>query len=93
MLKKILKELVEIKRELQDIKLILKFQFLSNYKTESEIINGERFMTRSILPDPLEALRKEEDTLQERRAEGLDLVVHRQKLNRKNREAHDYVDV
>lgn len=85
MLRKILKELMEIRKELQDIKLILKFQFLSNYKTESEVIDGERILTRSILPDPLEALRKEEYILQEHRNGECDLVVSRRKLSRRNR--------
>ena len=67
MLNKILKELVAIKKELQDIKLILKFHFLgSNYRTEVKRVNGKRVVKgHRILPDPLEDLRKEEHILQQ----------------------------
>ena len=70
MLKKILKELVKIRKELQDIKLILKFQFLQNYKTESVRNDKETIIYRHILPDPLEELRKEEYTLRQSRKNG-----------------------
>ncbi len=70
MLKKILQELIAIRKELQDIKLILKFQCLPNYRTERSLVDGKRVRTRYVLPDPLEALRKEERTLQEHRRKG-----------------------
>ena len=37
MFKTIVDELIAIKKELQDIKLILKFHFLSNYKTDTTL--------------------------------------------------------
>lgn len=80
---RILKELIAIKKELQDIKLILKFQFLSNYKTTKEVIDGEMVTTRRILPDPLEELRKEEYILQQSRKSGVyNPVVVRRKLKK-----------
>ena len=57
MFKTIVDELIAIKKELQDIKLILKFHFLSNYKTERVKMDGETIINRYILPDPLEELR------------------------------------
>ena len=65
MFKTIVDELIAIKKELQDIKLILKFHFLSNYKTERVKMDGETIINRYILPDPLEELRKEEHILQQ----------------------------
>lgn len=69
MLKKCLKELGAIRKELQDIKLILKFHCLgSNYRTKRERVDGKMVVkSRRILPDPLEELRKEERTLQQYR--------------------------
>ena len=67
MFKTIVDELIAIKKELQDIKLILKFHFLSNYKTERVKMDGETIINRYILPDPLEELRKEEHILQQSR--------------------------
>lgn len=83
MLRNIFKEIVLIRKELQDIKLILKFQFLRNYETERKKIGDEIVISRNILPDPLEELRKEECTLQQYRKKGkCDPVVVRRKLNR-----------
>ncbi len=83
MLRNIFKEIVLIRKELQDIKLILKFQFLRNYETERKKIGDEIVISRNILPDPLEELRKEECTLQQYRKKGKrDPVVVRRKLNR-----------
>lgn len=85
MLKNVLQELIAIRKELQDIKLILKFHLLRNYKTESEIVDGERIVIRTVLPDPLEELHKEENTLQQCRKNGeCSSVVSRRKLSRKN---------
>ncbi|MCI8992273.1 MAG: hypothetical protein HFG80_06030 [Eubacterium sp.] len=74
MLKKILKELIEIRKELQDIKLILKFHCLrGNYRTEHERVDGKLVVkSRRILPDPLEELRKEEHILQQYRKNKFD---------------------
>lgn len=49
MFKTIVDELIAIKKELQDIKLILKFHFLSNYKTERVKMDGETIINRYIL--------------------------------------------
>lgn len=81
MFKTIVDELIAIKKELQDIKLILKFRFLSNYKTERVKMDGETIINRYILPDPLEELRKEEHILQQSRLNG-ELgpeILHRRK--------------
>lgn len=75
MLKRVLAELVEIKKELQDIKLILKYSSLGNgVRLEHEKVDGKLVLkSRNILPDPLEELRKEECTLQKLRENKLDL--------------------
>ncbi len=70
MIKDILKELIQIRKELQDIKLILKFKCLYNYEIERKKVNGETIRIRHIRPDPLEELRKEERTLQQCRRNG-----------------------
>ena len=44
MFKTIVDELIAIKKELQDIKLILKFHFLSNYKTNRRCIQKLDFV-------------------------------------------------
>lgn len=79
MLKKILGELVAIRKELQDIKLILKFHCLgSGYRTEYERVNGKRvFKGRRILPDPLEELHKEECILQQYRENKIECLPNK----------------
>ncbi len=87
MLKKILQELVAIKKELRDIKLILKFRFLDNYKKDTEVIGDELVITRRILSDPLEELRKEDDTLRQHQMSGNDILsVHHHKLSTRSRD-------
>lgn len=74
MVKNILEELVAIRKELQDIKLILKFRYLGNgIRIEHEKVDGKLVVkSQNILPDPLEELRKEEYTLQQYRKNKLD---------------------
>lgn len=76
MLKDILKELIAIRKELQDIKLILKFRCLGNgVRVEHERVDGKLTLkNRRILPDPLEELRKEEYILQQCRENKLDFL-------------------
>ncbi len=79
MLKKILRELTAIRKELQDIKLILKFRCLrSNYEVDAERVGGKRVIKgRRILSDPLEELRKEERTLQQYRENKIEYLPNR----------------
>ena len=76
MLKDILKELIAIRKELQDIKLILKFHCLGKgVRAEHERVDGKLALkNRRILPDPLEELRKEEHILQQYRENKLDFL-------------------
>ncbi len=54
-----LQELIEIKRELQNIRVILQSQYVSNYEiVKTKDKNGKTIRTRHILEDPLEQLRK-----------------------------------
>lgn len=77
----ILKELITIRKELQDIKLILKSQFLSDVKSERIKTDGGTVLIHNILPDPLKELRKEEDILQQHRKNGIRsyVVGHRKR--------------
>lgn len=51
-------ELVEIRNELQDIKIILEYRFLPKYTIEHEMIDGKRVRKCHNLEAPLEDLRK-----------------------------------
>lgn len=56
--KGILRELIEIKKLLQDIELILEYKFVPHYRGERTVTNGKTIRTCHILEDPLEELRK-----------------------------------
>lgn len=79
MIKKILQELVAIRKELQDIKLILKFHCLgSGHQVERERVDGKRVIKgHRILPDPLKELRKEEYTLQQYRENKIEYLPNK----------------
>lgn len=51
-------ELIEIRNELQDIKIILEYRFLPKYVTESKIVDGQKIRKSHTLEAPLEDLRK-----------------------------------
>ena len=55
---RILKELLEIKKELQNIRVILQSQFVRENKFDRKYVDGEFIKTPRIFGDPLEELRK-----------------------------------
>lgn len=55
---KILEELTLMRKELQNIRVILQSQFVKDYKITRERIDGKVIRTRTILEDPLGDLRR-----------------------------------
>ena len=55
---KILEELTIIRKELQNIRVILQSEFVSDYTITREHVDGKVIRTRTILEDPLGELRK-----------------------------------
>lgn len=54
----ILKELTEIRKELQNIRVILQSQFVRDYEIDRKYKDGKCIRTRRTLEDPLGELRK-----------------------------------
>lgn len=54
----ILKELVQIRQELQNIRLILEYAHVPRYRVERRKVDGKTVRIRHTLEDPLEELRK-----------------------------------
>lgn len=55
---KILNELIAIRKELQNIRVILQFQFIKDYTVERTKVDGRTIRTRHTLEDALGDLRK-----------------------------------
>ncbi len=55
---RILRELIEIRKELQNIRVILQSQFVHDYRIERKRVVGLIVITIHTLQDPLKELRK-----------------------------------
>jgi hypothetical protein len=55
---RILRELIEIRKELQNIRVILQSQFVHDYRIERKRVDGKIVRTIHTLQDPLKELRK-----------------------------------
>ena len=54
-----LNELTAIRKTLEDIRLILEYAYVPQYRVERRKVNGKTVRTRHTLEAPLEELRKE----------------------------------
>ncbi len=55
---RILREIIEIRKEMQNIRVIPQSQFVHDYRIERKRVDGKIFITIHNIQDPLKELRK-----------------------------------